>query len=90
MINQGRVDEFEDFWDASDSRPIHVKETAALLKALLSVKHEVKTKGSIYIVIIKLLFVHGIIKVLRILRTIVFYVRCGPISHMLRAPEVWV
>ena len=43
MINQGRVDEFEDFWDASDSRPIHVKETAALLKALLSVKH-----GSIY------------------------------------------
>lgn len=63
---------------------------SALLKALLSVKHEVKTKGSIYIVIIKLLFVHGIIKVLRILRTIVFYVRCGPISHMLRAPEVWV
>ena len=55
MINQGRVDEFEDFWDASDSRPIHVKETAALLKALLSVKH-----GSIYIVIIKLLFMHGI------------------------------
>lgn len=44
IINQGRVDEFGDFWDASDSRPIHVKKASALLKALISVKHDVKNK----------------------------------------------
>ena len=44
MINQGQVDEFGDFWDDSDSRPIRVKEASALLKTLLSVKHDVKNK----------------------------------------------
>lgn len=31
IINQGRVDEFGDFWDASDSRPIHVKKASVCI-----------------------------------------------------------
>jgi hypothetical protein len=26
MVNQGRIEEFGDFWDNNDTRPIHVKE----------------------------------------------------------------
>lgn len=35
IINQGRVAEFGDFWDASDSRPIHVKKSLCIVEGFI-------------------------------------------------------